>query len=410
MTRARVAITGVGVVCALGRDQREFWSNAIEGRCGIRKLDLFDAEGCLGDLAAQVPEATSREPAGSRRRDARRDSRTDRLNMIAAIEAVTQAGLAAPDTGALGAFGVSLGTSTAGMLEAEDWMREGLVRGFDRAHPSRTLRVPTSSPADAVARRLSLRGPRLSNMTACASSAASIGFAADLIRAGDAPGMIAGGGDGLCLMTYSGFNALRLIDPKPCRPFDRSRAGLSLGEGAGVLVLEDWDHAHARGARPLAEFLDYGASCDAHHMTAPHPEGRGAAAAMSEALARSGLTSSEVGHINAHGTGTPMNDATEALAILAVFGPEGSARLALTSTKSQLGHLLGGAGGVEAVTLVLTLRHQVVPPTLGFTTADPDVLLDLVSQRARPVRFEYGLTNSFGFGGSNCSLLFRRCA
>jgi 3-oxoacyl-[acyl-carrier-protein] synthase II len=406
MTLSRIAVTGIGVVCALGRNTREFWDNAMAGRGGIGKLDLFEAAGCLGDIAAQAPDNVVEGEARPRRRTTRRDSRTDLLNVIAACEAVKQAGLTEP----LADFGVSLGTSTAGMLEAERWVRDGLSLGVDRARPSDLMRLPSSAPSDAVARRLGLRGPRLSNMTACASSAASIGFAADLIRSGDAPGMIAGGGDGLCLMTYSGFNALRLIDPKPCRPFDASRQGLTLGEGAGILVLEDWDHAMRRGARPLAEFLDYGASCDANHMTAPHPEGRGAAAAMAEALARSSVTRQDIGHINAHGTGTPMNDLAEAKAILTVFGPEAAASVPLTSTKSMIGHLLGGSGGVEAVTLVLSLRHQAAPPTLGFTTGDPGRTLNVVTGRALEVGFEYGLSNSFGFGGTNCSLVFRRAA
>jgi 3-oxoacyl-[acyl-carrier-protein] synthase II len=220
--------------------------------------------------------------------------------------------------------------------------------------------------------------------------------------------MITGGGDALCRMTYAGFNSLRLVDPDPCRPFDASRKGLSLGEGAGILVLEDWETAVSRGARPLSEFMDYGSSCDAYHMTAPHPEGRGAAAAMIEALERSGIPGERIGHLNAHGTGTPINDATEYLAILAVFGPEMSGRIPVTAVKSMLGHLLGGAGGVEAVTLVLSLMHQAIPPTLGWTRCDPGVRLEMVAPSSRRIDFEYGLSNSFGFGGTNCSLLFRR--
>ena len=399
-------MTGMGVICALGGNQREYWAAALEGRCGIGEMDLFESEGCLSRLAAQVKEI--RPPASISRLERRRASRTDLLCLIAAEEAVAQAGL--KGSGALADFGVSLGTSTAGMLETESYCRDGLRRGFDRVGPSRVLRFPSSAPGDTLARHFSLRGPRLSNMTACASSAASIGFAADLIRRGDAPGMVAGGGDGLCRLTYAGFNALRLVDPDPCRPFDVSRKGLSLGEGAGILVLEDWDHALARGVSPLAEFLDYGSSCDAHHMTAPHPEGRGAASAMAEALERSGVPRDRVGHLNAHGTGTPLNDATESLAILAVFGPDLAARIPLTATKSSIGHLLGGAGGVEAVTLVLCLIHQAVPPTLGWTACDPETRLDVVAGSARELAFEYGLSNSFGFGGTNCSLVFRRRA
>ena len=402
----RVAVTGVGIVCALGCDRREVWGNVLEGRCGIEKLDLFDTSGCLSDVGGQV---RSLPPLpGLRASERRRASRTDLLCMAAAQEAVRQAHLEGDD--AVGEFGVSLGNSTAGMLESEVYCRETVERGPHSARASRVLRLPSSLPSDAVGRLLGCRGPRLSNMTACASSALSVGFAADLIRAGEVPGMIAGGGDALCRMTYAGFNALRLVDPRPARPFDASRAGLSLGEGAGILVLEDWGLAHSRGAKPLAEFVEYGASCDAHHMTAPHPEGRGAASAMAEALRRSGVDAKSVGHINAHGTGTPLNDATETKAILAVFGEDLAARVPLTANKSLFGHLLGGSGGVEAVLLILSLMHQVFPPTLGWTSADPGVKLDIVSPSARRAVFDVGLSNSFGFGGTNCALLFRRAA
>ena len=401
----RIAVTGMGIVCGLGQNQREFWARATAGECGIRKLNLFDPSGCLSDLAAQVDNL--HPPAGLTRDERRHASRSDLLCLIASSEAVAQAGLTSE--GALSEFGVSLGSSTAGMLEAEGYSRRVFEKGFTRVSPSLVRRLPSSAPTDAVARHHFAAGPRVSNMTACASSAASIGFAADLIRSGDAPGMIAGGGDALCPMTYAGFNSLRLLDPDPCRPFDSSRQGLSLGEGAGIVILEDWERAHARGARPLAEFLDYGASCDASHMTAPHPEGRGAVTAMTEALERSGLTAADIGHINAHGTGTPMNDATEAKAILTVFGGA-AARIPVTSTKSQIGHLLGGSGGVEAVTLILSLIHQAVPPTLGWSSADDGLALGIVAGATRRVSFDHGISNSFGFGGTNCSLVFRRCA
>ena len=402
----RVAVTGVGIICALGVNQRQVWGRASEGRGGIDRLKLFETVGCLSEVGGEVadlPALPIHDPM-----EARRAARTDRLCMISALEAVRQAGL--EDHAGLGEFGVSLGTSTAGMLESELYCREAVDRGHRAARPSRVLRLPTSSPTDAVARLLNARGPRLSNMTACASSALSVGFAADLIRAGETPGMIAGGGDALCRMTYAGFNALRLVDPLASRPFDASRAGLSLGEGAGILVLEDWEHALARKAPLLAEFLEYGASCDAHHMTAPHPEGRGAAHAITEALQRAGLRPDQVGHINAHGTGTPLNDATETQAILAVFGEELAARIPLTANKSLFGHLLGGSGGAEAVLLTLSLIHQVLPPTLGWTSPDPGTLLEVVSPAARRLGFEIGLSNSFGFGGANCSLLFRKAA
>ncbi len=402
----RIAVTGLGLVCSLGRDAREVWGNALEGKSGIDRLDLFDPTGCLSDVAGQIRRLPEIDTAS--RSERRRASRTDRICMAAALEAVRQAGL--EGSADLARFGVCLGTSTAGMLESETYCREAVERSLQAARPSRILRLPSSTPADAVARRLQAAGPRLSNMTACASSGLSIGLAADLIRSGEAPGMIAGGGDALCRMTYAGFNALRLVDAQPARPFDASRAGLSLGEGAGILVLESWEEAGRRGAQPLAELLDYGASCDAAHMTAPHPEGRGAAAAMAEALQRSGALPEAIGHINAHGTGTSLNDLTEARAILAVFGRERAARLPLTANKSLFGHLLGGSGGAEAAILVLSLKHQIFPPTLGWKTADPEMRLDVVSPAARRASFDMGLSNSFGFGGANCSLLFRRVA
>jgi len=403
----RIAVTGIGIVSAIGRDQHEFWSNALAGRRGFRPVDLFDTSGCRADFAAQVRESPDRRdlPRGV----GRRASRTDLLCARAAHEAVAQAGLSGSPT--LERFGVAMGSSTAGMLEAERWCRDGHAGGFDRRAVSKLLRLPTSVPADAVASMLGAAGPRLSNMTACASAALAIGQAADLIRSSEAPGVVAGGGDALCLMTFAGFSSLRLLDTRACRPFDATRQGLSLGEGAGALVLERWDHAVRRGATPLAEFLDYGASCDAHHMTAPHPDGRGAAAAMTEALDRSGLSPERIGHINAHGTGTSQNDDAEAKAIRSVFGEEGAARIPVTASKAMFGHVLGGAGALEAVVLVLSLMHQMAPSTPGFESGrDPDTALDIVAGAPRPLSCVYGMSNSFGFGGANCSLVFATAA
>jgi 3-oxoacyl-[acyl-carrier-protein] synthase II len=412
--RLRIAVTGVGVVTALGRNQNEYWSAVLEGRCGIGPLDLFDPGGCLSSIAGQAsaPDAGDPMPRGnpgpgpnaSRVRAARRLSRSDRFCLMAAEEAVAQAGLRVG--GALSRYGVALGCSTAGMLEAEQVHGEARTGGWGRARLSPLLRLPTSAPADAIARRIGLGGPRLSNMTACASATLAIGLAADRIRTGEADGMLAGGGDALCRLTFSGFNSLRLLSPEPCRPFDRDRSGMSLGEGAGVLVLEPWERAVERGARVLAELLDYGASCDAHHMTAAHPAGRGALTAMREALARSGVAASEVDYVNAHGTGTPSNDAAEARALLELFGDR-IGRVSVSSTKSLVGHLLGGAGGVEAATVVLALLHQTAPPTLGVRAPEAEGRIDFVPDRARPARLRVAISNSFGFGGANACVAFR---
>ena len=403
MSGARVAVTGLGIVCALGRDRHEVWSSALAGRRGFGRVERFDTAGCRTDFAAEV--RASPVPHELPRAVARRASRTDLFCWTAASEAVAQAGLHGPDD--LEALGVVIGSSTGGMSEGERYCREGHARGFDRRPVSPLLSMPTSAPADVVASGLGAAGPRVSNMTACASGALAIGQAADLIRAGEAQVIVAGGADALCLMTFAGFSSLRLLDPRPCRPFDASRQGLSLGEGAGVMVLERWEHALDRGVTPLAEFLDYGASCDAHHMTAPHPDGRGAAAAMIEALSRSNLSASAIGHINAHGTGTTFNDAAEVRALRAVFGGDLAARIPVTASKSMIGHVLGGAGALEAVILVLSLMHRMAPPTPGYESGgDPDWALDIVTGAARPLSSACGMSNSFGFGGANCSLIF----
>ncbi|MCZ6696527.1 MAG: beta-ketoacyl-[acyl-carrier-protein] synthase family protein [Acidobacteria bacterium] len=396
----RIAITGIGVVSALGSNAVEYLTALGEGRCGIRPLSLFEISGCLSAIGGQAPEPTLTHIA---RRG--RLSRSDRFCIMAASESLVQAGLR-PGTD-LDGFGISLGCSTAGMLEGERALAEVSDRGWSRAPVRPFLHIPTHTPADAVARFAGISGPRLSNMTACSSASLAIGLAADLIRNREVKGMVAGGGDALCRLTYSGFNSLRLLSPRPCRPFDSERDGMSLGEGAGILVLEDWDTAVERGAQPQAEFLDYGTSCDAHHMTTPHPDGRGALAAMRQALERSGLRPAEVDYINAHGTGTPTNDAAEIHAITALF-KEDLDHVQVSSTKSMVGHLLGGAGGVESVTVVLALRNDLVPPTLGLRRHEGDTAIDFVSSRSRSRRLEVAISNSFGFGGTNTCLVFRR--
>ena len=321
-------------------------------------------------------------------------SRSDRLAIIAAHEALTQAG-DIPRARTV----VSTGTSTGGLVEGEEYYFARLVRGRSRARASRVLQQPTSGPSDAVARALSLGGGVLSNATACASGGAAIGMAADLLRARAADAAVAGGSDALCRLTYSGFNVLQAVDPRPCAPFDAQRNGITLGEGAAYLVLERWDDATARGATILAELCGYGATCDAHHPTAPHEDGRGAEAAM-----RAAMNGGSVDYVNAHGTGTLLNDVAESKAIAAAIG----ARIPVSSSKSYFGHTLGAAGGVEAVITVLALQHQLAPPTLRLGNAASDCTLDYVPHTPRPMAMDAAISNTFGFGGSNVSLLFRR--
>lgn len=394
----RIAVTGAGIICSIGRNKAEVWQSIVESRAGIAKLTRFPGETFPTDIAA---EAEVRLPLP--RREAKRLSRTDLLAIIAAQEAIEQAngGATAPIDRARTC--VSTGTSTGGLLEGEDYYFGRLVRGRRRAPASKVLQQPTSGPSDAVARACGLGGGVVSNATACASAGAAIGMAADYLRARHADIAIAGGSDALCRLTYSGFNVLQAVDPEPCSPFGATRKGITLGEGAGYLVLERWDDAVARGATILAELAGYGASCDAHHPTAPAEDGHGAEAAMRGALAEGRIPPSSVDYVNAHGTGTLLNDSAETKAIIAALGTA----VPVSSSKSYFGHTLGASGAVEAVVTVLALQNQLAPPTLRLREPAADCPLDYVPDTPRPLPMRNVLSNTFGFGGSNVSLLFR---
>ena len=397
----RIAITGAGIICSIGRNKDEVWQSIRESRAGIGKLTRFAGETFPTDIAAEAPlDLDGALPIDGR--EARRMSRTDLLAVVAAREAIDQANEGASAPLPLNRAIVSTGTSTGGLLEGEDFYFRRLVVGRRRAPASRVLQQPTSGPSDAVARAFRCGGGVVSNATACASAGAAIGMAADYLRAGHTDVAIAGGSDALCRLTYSGFNVLQAVDPAPCSPFGAARKGITLGEGAAYLVLERWDDAVARGATILAEFGGYGASCDAHHATAPHEDGRGAEAAMRAALAESEMAA--VDYVNAHGTGTLLNDSAETKAIASALGTS----TPVSSTKSYFGHTLGAAGGVESVISVLALQNQLAPPTLRLQEAAADCTLDYIPHTPRPMTMESALSNTFGFGGSNVSLLFRR--
>ena len=396
----RIAVTGAGIICSIGRDQEEVWRSILASRDGIGKLTRFPGETFPTDIAAQVDDVVDAMLPISKR-EARRLSRTDVLAVIAAKEAIEQAnagGSPLPLDRAI----VSTGTSTGELLEGENYYFQRIVVGRRRAAASRVLQQPTSGPSDAVARAFNLGGGVISNATACASAGAAIGMAADYLRSRHADVAIAGGSDALCRLTYSGFNVLQAVDPRPCSPFGADRKGITLGEGAAYLVLERWDDAVARGATILAEFCGYGASCDAHHPTAPVEDGRGAEAAMKAAMAEGG--DARVDYVNAHGTGTLLNDSAETKAIISAIGTA----TPVSSTKSYFGHTLGAAGGVEAVITVLSIMKQTAPPTLRLESAAADCTLDYIPHAPRPMSMTVALSNTFGFGGSNVSLMFRR--
>ncbi len=402
----RVVITGAGTINALGDGVPAFAAALRAARCGIGRLTLFDAGEYRTSCAAEVHEVP---PPWLPRALLRQLSRSDVFALIAAREALQGAGLwtgaaAAPDA-RLNDVGIVLGATTGGMHGAEEYYRR-LVLHLPQRRRTRMLSLLVSSSADMLARVFGCLGPRLAVSTACSSGGNALGLAADWIRAGRAAVVLSGGTDSLCRMTFSGFNALQALDHVPCRPFDRERAGLSLGEGAAMFVLEARNHALARGATILAELLGYGISADAHHITQPRPDGAGALLAMRRALEDGALGVEEIDYINAHGTATPLNDVIETRAIKALFGKR-AFDIPISSTKSMVGHCLAAAGAIEALACVLAMQGGFVPATATLEHADPECDLDYVPRvsRAQPVRT--ALSNSYGFGGNNTSIVLR---
>jgi len=387
-----VVVTGLGAVSPFGAGVKAYWAGLAAGACAIRPLTLFESDGFRCRIAAEVPELT----AGSPRR-----SRADRLALGAALEAIDDAGLADADRAETA---LMVGAVGGGMLEAEEWYW-ARARG-EHSAPGAALRaILPGSHAETLGHRLGLGGPRHTVVTACSSGAVALAEAAELIADGVVDMAVAGGVDGMTRMCFMGFNTLKLLDPEPCRPFDKDRRGMSIGEGAAFVVLEAAERARARGARIYAELAGHGMTTDAFHVTAPEPEGEGMARAMRAALAAAGVTAGAVGYVNAHGTATPQNDRIEARAIAQVFG-EG--RVLVSSTKSMIGHTMAAAGGLEAVATVLTLTQELIPPTATLVTPDPEVPFDCVPRVAREAAVECAISNSFGFGGQNVTLLFRR--
>ena len=388
----RVVVTGLGAVSPFGPGVKAYWTGIAAGVCAIRPITLIETDGFRCQIAAEVPD---RVP-GSRRR-----SRADRLALMAAQEALDDAGLTPAERHDAALI---IGAVGGGMLEAEawHWMQRG--RPHSEGHIGSLRSVLPFSHAETLGSRLRLGGPRETLVTACSSGAASLAVAAELIASNTVDVAIAGGADALTRICFMGFNALKLLDPAPCRPFDRDRKGMSIGEGAGFVVLESAEHARARGAREYAELAGAAMTTDAFHVTAPQPDGDGMARAMRAALEQARIEPSEVGYVNAHGTATPQNDRIEATALRTVFG-EG--RVLVSSTKSMIGHTMAAAGSLEAIATVLALVHGVVPPTAHHEQTDPAVPFDCVPRIAREAPLTHAISNSFGFGGQNVTLLFR---
>jgi 3-oxoacyl-[acyl-carrier-protein] synthase II len=399
----RVAITGIGLVTALGTTREETWRRMVAGECGVRPATVFDASGFRSRVAAEV-DMTAID-AGMTPLQRRRRSRGDRIAVHAAAEAVCDAGLSGvpADPSRIGVF---LGAGTGDLLRNEDYYRTWITAGLDHARPSDAWNHFLNTPVDAIAAQFGFEGPRGCIVAACSSSTIAIGRGVEAIRAGRADVALAGGADALARLTFSGFNQLRLMDPAPCRPFDRSRAGMNIGEGAGILVLEELDSARRRGAHIYAELAGHSVACEAFHPTAPEPNGRPVATVVSLALRDAGLGPDAVDHINAHGTATPQNDAAEAKGFTRVLGDR-AARVPVTSVKSMVGHCLGAAGGVEAAVLALSVARGVIPPTIHHSDTDDECRVDVVANEARELPLRCAVSTSLGFGGNDSAIVLR---
>jgi beta-ketoacyl-acyl-carrier-protein synthase II len=408
--RRRVVVTGLGAITPVGNDAPTTWESLIAGRSGIGRLTLLDGSRFDADVGAEVKGF---EPRGVSPKEARRMDRYALFGVAAALEALADAGF--PEGVALGdSAGVVFGCGSGGFMLIEEQSRLLREGGPRRVSPFLLTNMLPDAVSGNIAILTGATGPNMAVVAACATGAAAIGEAAEVIRRGDAEVMIAGGAEApFSEIVYSAFAAMRAIgisEPveESCRPFDRRRNGFVVAEGAGAVVLESLEHALARGARIHAELAGYGSSNDAFDMVASEDSGRGPVLAMQMALRKAAVPPGAVGYINAHGTGTPLNDRVETAAIKRVFG-EHARSLAVSSTKSMTGHMMGAAGAVEALVTVLALERQLLPPTMHYAVPDPDCDLDYVPNAARPVSgLEYALSTSIGLGGHNAALLFRR--
>jgi 3-oxoacyl-[acyl-carrier-protein] synthase II len=405
----RVAVTGLGAVTPIGNDARATWEAAVAGRSGVDWIRSFDASGLPVRVAAEVKDFDPTQVASPK--EVRKLERNVLLALGAAREAMEDAGLNGFDPTRVGiVFGTAIG-GVNGILEQEEILRE---RGPDRVSPNFLPNVLVDSASGQLAISLGIKGLNYAVVSACATGSHAIGEGAEIIKRGDADAVLAGGGEA-CMhpLILAGFTAMRGLaveeedPPRASRPFDATRAGFVMGEGAGVVVLEDLDAARKRGARIYAEVLGYGGSNDAHHMAQPEPEATGVAEMMRNALRRANVEPERVGYINAHGTSTPLGDLAETKAIKDVFG-EHSYELAVSSTKSVMGHTFGAAGAIEGMMCILAIHEGVLPPTINYRNPDPACDLDYVPNEAREAHVDVALSNAMGLGGHNGCVLFGR--
>ncbi len=411
MSKRRVVITGLGIISPVGMTLDENWKNIIAGNSGIATITQFDATGFPCTVAGEVKDFDPTRYMTEK--EARKMDRFIQLGMAAGIEAIADSGLEINESNAEH-IGVHIGSGIGGLNTIEAGTRTYIERGHRRISPFYIPMSIINMISGNLSIRFGLQGPNLALVTACATATHAIGDAGRLIEYGDADVMVAGGAESSITPTgIAGFGNARALsgrnhDPAGAsRPWDKERDGFVMGEGAGIVVLEELEHARRRGARIYAELVGFGMSGDAHHMTSPLESGVGAARCMRNALRNAGINIDQVQYINAHGTSTPQGDKAETNAAKVTFGDH-AYRLAMSSTKSMVGHLLGAAGGVEAVYTALALHHQIAPPTINLTHPDPDCDLDYVPNTARAMKIDVAMSNSFGFGGTNGTLVMRR--
>jgi 3-oxoacyl-[acyl-carrier-protein] synthase II len=407
----RVVITGIGLVSSLGIGTAENWAALVAGQSGVTRITRFDVSAYAAQIAAEVKGFDPLD--WIEKKDIKKMDLFIQYAVAASQFAIDDARLTIDDSNAAN-VGVFIGSGIGGFITIER-EHEALLKGGPRKVspffiPSAIINLASGQ----VSIRFGAKGPNLATCTACSASAHAVGESYEIIKRGDADAMIAGGSEAaITPMSVGGFGQLRALSTRndeperASRPFDKDRDGFIIGEGAGVVILEELEHARRRGATIYTEITGYGSTSDAYHMTAPSEDGEGGRRVMAMAIRKAGITPDQIDYINAHGTSTPYNDRLETLAIKNCFG-EHAYKLAISSTKSMTGHLLGGAGGLEAGISALAVYHQLVPPTINLDNPDPDCDLDYVPYKSRALPIRYALSNSFGFGGTNAALLFKK--
>jgi 3-oxoacyl-[acyl-carrier-protein] synthase II len=410
--RRRVVITGLGVITSLGETVDEYWDALCAGKSGIKTVSRWDASKFPVRFGGECT-GFSFTNYGVDVREAKRLDRFSQFGVAASVKAVADSGIDFSKEQS-DRTGVIIGSGIGGLETLEEQTKVLNERGVGRVSPFTVPRLMVNAGSGNVSIRFGITGPNTAVATACATGSNAIGDAARYIQFDMADVMIAGGSEAtLCSIGMASFCAARALSTrndapeKASRPWDRDRDGFVMGEGAGVLILEEYEHAKKRGAKIYAELVGYGMSADAHHITAPHEDGRGASAAMTMALKDAGVNGDIVDYINAHGTSTPLGDIAETRAIKSSFGPH-AYKVAISSTKSQMGHLLGASGGVEAVAMALSIHNNTIPPTINLDNPDPECDLDYTPHKAKDKKITYAMSNSFGFGGHNATLLLKK--